>query len=546
MTFHRSRVRRACVRQLLLGTVCVSGLLYSPLSLAQGLPTTNPGDRVPANTQGADASSTTPGSSRAAATSDTFQVQDIVVTAQRRSEKLQDVPIAVTALNQSALQSAGIQGVSELSKAVPGLVFNEQLGGQGEPRIRGVGVSANGPGLENPVAIYIDGVYYSSAAGALFALNDVAQVAVLKGPQGTLFGRNATGGLIQVTTKDPSHDLTLDLDGTVGTKKSYGGNLYVAGGLSDVLSAGLALNLDNQDDGFGVATWMDSTAYNHCFLVLPIALFLAWDRRDELVGVPIAADLRFAALAVPVVAVWLLAERLGIMEGRQLMVICLVQVLFLATLGWPMWKSQSGPLLYLFFLVPFGAFLTPVLQDFTAGFTTAGLDILGVPYYSDGYIIEIAQGVFYVAEACAGLRFLIASVAFGVLYALMMYRTPVRRGVFIAVSIVTPIIANGFRALGIVLLGRYLGSAEAAGADHIIYGWVFFSFVILMLVALGLPFRQDARRPGERSAIPPAPPIHARAALAACAVLVVVAAIGPAAASAMNRASRDAITGIPG
>ncbi|HEX2942038.1 MAG TPA: archaeosortase/exosortase family protein, partial [Rhodopila sp.] len=120
----------------------------------------------------------------------------------------------------------------------------------------------------------------------------------------------------------------------------------------------------------------------------------------------------------------------------------------------------------------------------------------GVPAYIDGYVIEIPQGTFYVAEACAGLRFLIASIAFGFLYALLMFRSPVRRGVFVLASMTVPIFANGLRAIGIVYLGYLLGSAQAAAADHILYGWLFFSLVILLLIALGLPFRQDDM-PGE-------------------------------------------------
>ena len=325
-------------------------------------------------------------------------------------------------------------------------------------------------------------------------------------------------------------------------------DLGVYRGLIPALGAGLVLLglLFPAEVAAAVATWIDSTAYNHCFLVLPIAFYLAWDRRDELQGVPIAADLRFVVLAVPVMLVWLVAERLGIMEGRQLMVICLVQVLFLTALGWRMWKRLSGPLLYLFFLVPFGAFLTPVLQDFTAAFTIEGLNLLGIPNYSDGYIIEIAQGVFYVAEACAGLRFLIASVAFGVLYALILYRSPRRRAAFIVVSIVTPIIANGFRALGIVVLGRYLGSAQAAGADHLIYGWVFFSFVLLMLVLLGLPFREDGRRPAVTKLPPRRDPVRGRPVLIAGVALIAVAAVGPVAAGVLDRSSRDGMSGIGG
>lgn len=285
-----------------------------------------------------------------------------------------------------------------------------------------------------------------------------------------------------------------------------------------------------------VNTWNASTAYNHCILIIPIFVWLVWDRRFNLIGVPVRPDLRFVVLALPCVVAWLIAERLGIMEGRQLVLISLVQVLFLSVLGWQMYRALSGPLLYLFFLVPFGAFLTTSLQDFTTSFTLVGLDILGIPYYSDGYMIEIAQGSFLVAEACAGLRFLIASIAFGVLYSLVMYRSASRRAVFIGVSILTPIVANGFRALGIVVLGRYLGSAQAAGADHLIYGWIFFSFVILLLVIFGLPFREDIPWSGSLPApAPPAPAGTGRLAFLSALLLVGLAASGPAAIAQIDR-----------
>ena len=241
-----------------------------------------------------------------------------------------------------------------------------------------------------------------------------------------------------------------------------------------------------------VRTWIESTAYNHCALVIPIVLYLIWDRQSSLRGLAAAPMPTAALLALPAGIAWLIAERLGIMEGRQLAVVTLFEVLCLAMLGWRLWCALLGPLLYLYFLVPFGEFLTPKLQDITAWFIQQGIGYLGFPAYIDGYIIEIPEGTFFVAEACAGLRFLIASIAFGALYAILMYRSHVRRTIFIAVSIIVPIIANGFRALGIVWLGHILGSAEAAAADHIVYGWLFFSFVILMLTALGLPFREDA------------------------------------------------------
>ena len=247
----------------------------------------------------------------------------------------------------------------------------------------------------------------------------------------------------------------------------------------------------NKEIVAAIQTWQASTAYNHCFLIVPIALYLLWDRRFDLVGVMAQPTPRVILLALPLALAWLVAERLGIMEGRQLAAMAFVELLFFLVLGKRLWWAMAGPLLYLFFLVPFGEFLTPRLQDATTFFIQHGLEIIGIPAYIDGYVIEIPQGAFFVAEACAGLRFLIASMAFGCLYALMMYRSPVRRAVFIVASMIVPIVANGFRGLGIVCLGYLMGSAQAAAADHVVYGWLFFSVVILLLIALGLPFRQD-------------------------------------------------------
>jgi exosortase A len=298
------------------------------------------------------------------------------------------------------------------------------------------------------------------------------------------------------------------------------------------LSAGLAvLGL-----GFGhevlaaVAVWRSSTAYGHCWLVLPIVLWLLWERRDVFGALAPHPAVWPAAVAVVLVPVWVAADFLGIMEGRQLAFMGFVELLLLAALGWRMWWALSAALLYLFFLVPFGAFITPVLQQFTAVFIVDGLRVLHIPFEADSFQITIPEGSFYVAEACAGLRFLIAAVAFGVLYAVTMFRSWPRRAAFIAVSCVVPVVSNGVRGLGIVVLGHVLGSAQAGAADHVIYGWVFFSAVILVLALCGMPFRQ---------APPVAPAGEAAGAgaslgrLAGCAGVVAVALAGPALAGVM-------------
>src|SRR4029077_461187 len=102
--------------------------------------------------------------------------------------------------------------------------------------------------------------------------------------------------------------------------------------------------------------------------------------------------------------------------------------------------------------------------------------------------IDVPAGKFVVAEACAGLRFLIASVAFGVFFAVITYRSRWRRIAFIGLSVVVPIIANGARAFGIIYAAEIVGSPAAVMADHVIYGWGFFSAILVLLTLLGRSF----------------------------------------------------------
>ena len=286
-----------------------------------------------------------------------------------------------------------------------------------------------------------------------------------------------------------------------------------------------------------VTVWNTSTAYGHCWLVLPIVGWLLWERRPVLEAGVAHPSFWPVLLALPLAAFWTLADWLGVMEGRQLAVVGFAELLLIAALGFPLWWALSAAFLYLLFLVPFGAFLTPALQHFTTSFIIGGLHLLDIPVESDAFHIRIPEGMFYVAEACAGLRFLIASVAFGTLYAVTIFRSAWRRAAFIAVACVVPVVANGVRGLGIVLLGHLLGSAEAGAADHLIYGWVFFSAVILLLALAGLPFRQDSvaaaavADAGGRAARP-------LALLLACVPVLLLAYTGPILAGGLGAPAR--------
>jgi iron complex outermembrane recepter protein len=178
-------------------------------------------------------------------------LDEIVVSATRRKENQQDVPIAVTAFTAESLQVKGITTTEDLQIATPGLSMTQETGAS-SPYIRGVGTAnASTPGLEAPVATYVDGVYYPQNTGNVFAFNNVANVEVDRGPQGTLFGRNSTGGAIVVTTLDPQS--TPAARGSIDYQnyKTVEGSFYVTGGLTSNVASDLAVYGIHQDEGFG-------------------------------------------------------------------------------------------------------------------------------------------------------------------------------------------------------------------------------------------------------------------------------------------------------
>ena len=178
-------------------------------------------------------------------------IADIVVTAQKREERMQNVPVAVTAFSSDSLLSKGVVSLTDLATVTPGLVF-PTVGIGGSPRLRGVGTQISAGGNENSVATYVDGVYFPSAGANVMAFNSIAQVAVLKGPQGTLFGRNATGGLLQITTRDPGQTFTGNAEVGYGNRNTFTGNAYLGGPLGSGLAADIAVDYKNRQDGFGV------------------------------------------------------------------------------------------------------------------------------------------------------------------------------------------------------------------------------------------------------------------------------------------------------
>jgi outer membrane receptor protein involved in Fe transport len=185
---------------------------------------------------------------------------EIIVTAQKRSENLEVVPIAITALSGADLASAGIGSTADLALVTPGLTV-VSIAGIVLPHIRGIGTTAYGAGLENSVSTYIDGVYLVSGAASLLSLNNVAQIEVLKGPQGTLFGRNATGGLMHIITKDPQSNFNGEASFGYGNYQTIQGDLYVTGPIAPTLDADLAVHASTQGEGYGTNLFNGKDVY---------------------------------------------------------------------------------------------------------------------------------------------------------------------------------------------------------------------------------------------------------------------------------------------
>lgn len=187
-------------------------------------------------------------------------LEEIVVTAQRKSENLQKVPIAITAISATMLKDRGISDAFALGNGVPGLQVT-QTGTTTTPYIRGIGSNAANANAEASVATYVDGFYIAAPYANALAFNNVDRIEVLKGPQGTLFGRNATGGVIQVITRTPSQDPSAEMSVGYGNYQTLNASAYLTGGLSNTVSADIAVQYKNQARGFGRDLFRNTDVY---------------------------------------------------------------------------------------------------------------------------------------------------------------------------------------------------------------------------------------------------------------------------------------------
>ena len=233
----RQRPLSACLRHLLLGG---TALLLGSASVAFAA------DQTPASSQD---TTTTNGNAKPADPEKAKLLGNVTVTAQSRSQEVQSVPISLQIVTAQQVDTLAATDLSKMDIFVPGLVIDATQPTQPTYELRGISTSNFGIGTESAVGVYVDGVYAARSGGSLLAFNDIARIEVLKGPQGTLFGRNAAAGAISIVTNEP----TDTFEGKARVRVGNDGRRYADALLNIPINKDMALRisvLDNQSNGW--------------------------------------------------------------------------------------------------------------------------------------------------------------------------------------------------------------------------------------------------------------------------------------------------------
>lgn len=253
-----------------------------------------------------------------------------------------------------------------------------------------------------------------------------------------------------------------------------------------VLLMQVAILLLYRDTGAAmVHIWNRSETFTHCYVVPPIVAWLIWRQRGMLASLQPRPSALALVPMVGAVLLWWLGDLVNVAAATQFALAVMLVSSVPLVLGWQVALAMAFPLAFLFFAVPIGEFMTPMLMHWTAEVLVASLRLSGIPVYQEGQHLVIPSGHWAVVEACSGVRYLMATFMVGSLFAYLNYQSSRKRLIFVAISLVLPVLANWVRAYVIVMLGHLSDNKIATGVDHLVYGWVFFGIVILALFFIG-------------------------------------------------------------
>ncbi len=266
--------------------------------------------------------------------------------------------------------------------------------------------------------------------------------------------------------------------------------------LAALAAAALALVFANFGAWSAMANqWWNIDTYSHLLLIPLITAWLVALKEEELATLAPQPFLPGLAGVAAGLALWRAGEGLDINLVAQVGAVGALQAAAVTVLGLRASIVLALPIAFAAFLVPFGDEIIPPLQTITAEIAIALTHASGVPARIEGIHIDTPAGLFIVAEACSGVKFLIAMVTLGVLVCATRFNRWRTRAGFMAACVIVPVLANGVRAFATIYVAQYVGAEKATGFDHIVYGWVFFAIVVAVL--LGAAWRFVEREPEE-------------------------------------------------
>jgi iron complex outermembrane receptor protein len=235
------------------------------------------------------------------AQSSNSMLEETIVTAQHREENVQDIPVTVTALSAKEMQEAQIFGAAQIAYKAPGMTYAEFAPGQALLSMRGISSSDDGAGMDNSVALFLDGVYIGKGASINFNMFDLERIEVLRGPQGTLFGRNAVGGALNIITSKPTDELTAKVGVTGGNEGQLRYQGLISGPLGDNFAGKLSFS-HREHDGFVKNTVLNKDQQDEDVDSMRGQLRFTTDNSDWLLSGDYMEDDRQDMGRVPIVA----------------------------------------------------------------------------------------------------------------------------------------------------------------------------------------------------------------------------------------------------
>jgi len=234
-----------------------------------------------------------------------------------------------------------------------------------------------------------------------------------------------------------------------------------------------------------IHVWIANETFTHGFLVFPLTIWLIWQKKSRILLIEPSPEPRVILLLILLLIGWFISSVIDVEVAQQFCMVTIILMVIWIIAGRRVLFYVFFPLMFLYFAVPFGQIFILPLMEYTANFTVALIKMVGIPIYQDGLSFALPTGSWSIVEECSGVRYLIASFFLGSIYAYLNYSSTKKRVIFILLSLIVPIVGNGLRAFGIVMIGHFSGMKLAIDADHLLYGWVFFGVIIFLLFYAG-------------------------------------------------------------